>query len=64
MKIKQNEAQKEDAHMSRSADSHTATPAVELRCGGLYLTVQRVPVWLVSLITTAAGAGAAWWTSR
>ncbi|MFH8485064.1 hypothetical protein [Streptomyces longisporoflavus] len=50
--------------MKRKADSHTAPPAVELRCGGLHLTVQRVPVWFVSLITTAAGAGAAWWTSN
>lgn len=50
-------------HESQSGQSHR-TPAVELRCGGLHLTVQRVPVWLISLITTAAGARAAWWTSR
>ncbi|WP_327351002.1 hypothetical protein [Streptomyces sp. NBC_01304] len=64
MKTKRDAAQIEDANMSHRVDSHTAPPAVELRCGGLHLTVQRVPVWLISLITTAAGAGAAWWTSR
>lgn len=61
---KHGEAQKEDANMSRRADRPTEPPAVELRCGGLHLTVQRVPVWLLSLLATAAGAGAAWWTSH
>ncbi|WP_435189799.1 hypothetical protein [Streptomyces sp. bgisy126] len=36
-------------------------PVLELRCGGLHLTVQRVPGWLVALITTAAGAAGTWW---
>jgi hypothetical protein len=39
-------------------------PVFELRLGPLHVTVQRVPVWFVTLMTTATGAGAAWWTSR
>ncbi|WP_228989153.1 hypothetical protein [Streptomyces sp. DH8] len=40
-------------------------PAFELRCGGLHLTVQRVPGWLVAALATATGSGlAAWFTSR
>lgn len=40
-------------------------PAFELRCGGLHLTIQRVPGWLVAALATAAGSGlAAWLTSR
>ncbi|MEV0257377.1 hypothetical protein AB0H82_24370 [Streptomyces sp. NPDC050732] len=38
-----------------------SAPQFELRCGGLHVTIQRVPVWLVSLVTTAGGIGAAWW---
>ncbi|MFB7462632.1 hypothetical protein [Streptomyces sp. NPDC056224] len=40
------------------------TPAVDIRVGGFRLTVQRVPVWLITALSTAAGTGAAWWTSR
>ncbi|MEU7556121.1 hypothetical protein AB0B01_27960 [Streptomyces sp. NPDC044571] len=36
----------------------------ELRCGGLHVIIHRVPVWLITLVTTATGTGAAWWTSR
>jgi hypothetical protein len=36
-------------------------PAFELRCGGVRLTVQRVPAWLITIITTAVGSGLAWW---
>lgn len=44
---------------------HTPPPALEIRCGGLHLTVQRVPGWLVAALTTATGSGiAAWVTSR
>ncbi|MEV6575000.1 hypothetical protein [Streptomyces sp. NPDC051577] len=39
-------------------------PALELPCGVLHLTVQRVPAWLVGLITTAGGAAATWWTTH
>lgn len=39
-------------------------PQIEVRCGGLHLIIQRVPVWLITLVTTAAGAGTAWWTGR
>ncbi|WKK24974.1 hypothetical protein QZH56_04960 [Streptomyces olivoreticuli] len=49
--------------MSRTSDADDR-PQLEVRCGGLHLTIQRIPVWLVTLMTTATGAGAAWWTSR
>jgi len=56
---------------SRSAEcmtpvrSMTSTPPqFELRCGGLHLVIRRIPTWLVTTVTTATGAGAAWWTSR
>ncbi|MEU1144149.1 hypothetical protein ACFYO9_14255 [Streptomyces sp. NPDC005863] len=39
-------------------------PALELRCGGLHVTVQRVPVWLISLLTTAGGIGGTWWVHQ
>lgn len=39
-------------------------PVLELRCGGLHLTIQRVPAWFVTLVTTATGAAAAWWAGR
>jgi hypothetical protein len=38
--------------------------AFELRCGGLHLTIQRVPAWLVSLVTAAGSIGGAWWAGR
>ncbi|WP_411115138.1 hypothetical protein [Streptomyces sp. 029-5] len=47
------------------ADNKTTHPAFELRCGGLHLTIQRVPGWLVAALATAVGSGlAAWLTSR
>ncbi|MCS0635664.1 hypothetical protein NX801_08300 [Streptomyces sp. LP05-1] len=39
-------------------------PALELRCGGMHLTVQRIPGWLVALATAFGGAAGAWWTQR
>ncbi|MFI8965053.1 hypothetical protein ACIGO8_23410 [Streptomyces sp. NPDC053493] len=42
----------------------TAPPVLELRIGGMHLTVQRVPGWLVALATTAGGAALTWWTQR
>lgn len=37
----------------------------ELRFGGLHLTIQRVPGWLVAALATTTGSGlAAWFTSR
>lgn len=48
--------------MPRSTDPR---PAFELRCGGLHLTIQRVPGWLVATLATVVGSGvAAWFTSR
>jgi hypothetical protein len=46
------------------ADNRThakPTPAIELRCGGLHLTIQRVPGWLVAALATAAGSGLVAW---
>ncbi|WP_326777104.1 hypothetical protein OG698_39565 [Streptomyces sp. NBC_01003] len=39
-------------------------PAFELRCGGIRVTIDRVPTWLVTTVTTVAGSGIAWWTQR
>ncbi|MGW2630598.1 hypothetical protein ACWC2K_14875 [Streptomyces chattanoogensis] len=50
--------------MTRRTESSKQPPQFELRWGGLHLTIQRVPAWLVGLVTTAVGTGAAWWTSR
>jgi hypothetical protein len=50
---------------TRSMDTKTANrPAFELRLGGLHLTVQRIPGWLVALVTAAGGAAGTWWTQR
>lgn len=53
-----------DEVMASRTDSTSSAPQFELRCGGMHLTIQRIPVWLLTLVTTAAGTGAAWWTSR
>ncbi len=54
--------------MSPMADhvKHAPTPpAFELRFGGLHVTIQRVPGWLVAALATATGSGlVAWFTSR
>ncbi|MFF2043307.1 hypothetical protein ACFVVX_23085 [Kitasatospora sp. NPDC058170] len=50
--------------MTQKPEHREQRPQFELRCGGLHLTIQRVPVWLVALVTTAAGTGATWWTQR
>ncbi|MEU8617046.1 hypothetical protein [Streptomyces sp. NPDC048623] len=39
-------------------------PQVEVRWGGFHLTVQRIPGWLVALVTTAGGAAGTWWAQR
>ncbi|WP_158072127.1 hypothetical protein [Streptomyces sp. CB01580] len=49
---------------TRKTDDRYKRPQFELRCGGLHITLQRVPAWLVGLITTASGAAATWWTTR
>ncbi|MFD9415024.1 hypothetical protein ACFWC9_09915 [Streptomyces goshikiensis] len=36
------------------------TPALDIRSGGLRITVQRVPAWLVGLLTTGAGVVGTW----
>ncbi|MGW0547423.1 hypothetical protein [Streptomyces altiplanensis] len=50
--------------MTRREDSGTQPPHFELRCGGLHLTVQRIPGWLVALITTAGGVAGTWWSQQ
>ncbi|MGA4839071.1 hypothetical protein [Streptomyces sp. G45] len=42
--------------------THRTAPVVDIRIGGCRLTIQRVPVWLITLVTTATGTGVAWWT--
>ncbi len=60
MQPKPSTSRREDSDMNHSAGT-APPPVLELRCGGLHLTVQRVPGWLVALITTAAGAAGTWW---
>ncbi|MGW0754570.1 hypothetical protein [Streptomyces sp. NPDC002587] len=51
--------------MDKRVESPRPQPQFELRWGGLHVIVHQVPVWLITLVTTtAAGTGAAWWTSR
>ncbi|WP_327283678.1 MULTISPECIES: hypothetical protein [unclassified Streptomyces] len=51
--------------MDKRVEAQRAQPQFELRCGGLHVIIHRVPAWLVTLVTTAAGTGAAaWWTGR
>ncbi|WP_160159752.1 hypothetical protein [Streptomyces sp. WAC05374] len=39
-------------------------PGFELRLGGLHVKLQRVPGWLVALVTTAGWAAGTWWAQR
>ncbi|MFD6347101.1 hypothetical protein ACFWEO_28615 [Streptomyces roseolus] len=50
--------------MPHSKDQTDAPPRFELRLGGLHLTVQHIPSWLVALVTTAGGAALTWWTQH
>ncbi|WP_329621892.1 hypothetical protein OG357_16640 [Streptomyces sp. NBC_01255] len=50
--------------MSHTKDPATPPARFELRVGGLHLTVQRIPGWLVALATTAGGAAVTWWAQR
>ncbi|WP_327132300.1 hypothetical protein OG311_15585 [Streptomyces sp. NBC_01343] len=51
--------------MDKRVESRRQQPQFELRWGGLHVIIHRVPVWFVTLVTTAAGSGAAaWWTGR
>ncbi len=63
MQTKPSTARGNDSHMNHHPE-HAPPPALELRCGGLHLTVQRVPVWLVSLAATAAGTAVTWWAHQ
>lgn len=42
----------------------SSRPAVELRIGGLHLTIQRIPGWLLTTATASGGLVAAWFTQR
>ncbi|MGY5533187.1 hypothetical protein [Streptomyces sp. C-3] len=49
------------------AKTPTSSPVAwfELRFGGLHVTIQRVPGWLVAALATATGSGlVAYFTSR
>ncbi|MGW1496787.1 hypothetical protein [Streptomyces sp. NPDC002402] len=39
-------------------------PSFELRCGGVRLTVQRVPAWLITVVTTTSVSGLTLWLQR
>lgn len=40
-------------------------PSFELRCGGLHLTIQRVPARLLTFLAVCGGSAlTAWFTSR
>lgn len=40
-------------------------PSFELRCGGLHVTIQNVPAWLMAALAATTGSGlAAWLTTR
>jgi hypothetical protein len=54
-----------DGDMRETTKNRTPAPVFELRCGGLHLTIQRIPGWLVAALTATTGSGlAAWITSR
>ena len=44
--------------------SRSEPPQLEVRVGGLHLTVQRVPGWLLGLLATVGGAALTWWTQQ
>ncbi|GGX26852.1 hypothetical protein GCM10010353_47490 [Streptomyces chryseus] len=42
-----------------------ATPVLDLRVGGLHLTVQRIPVGLLLMLTALSGSGiTGWWITQ
>ncbi|WP_179200133.1 hypothetical protein [Streptomyces sp. NRRL B-24572] len=50
---------------TRTGDPKTTDrPAFELRAGGMHVIIQRVPGWLVALVTTVGGAAGTWWAQR
>ncbi|WP_158679215.1 hypothetical protein [Streptomyces sp. Tu 6176] len=50
--------------MTQVQERHKRAPQFELRCGGLHVTVQRFPPWLLTLLTAATGSGIAWVAHR
>lgn len=49
---------------NRSEDQQSTPPQIELRFGGVHVTVRRIPAWLVSLAASSAAAGFTWWVGR
>ncbi|MFH8371029.1 hypothetical protein [Streptomyces sp. NPDC018031] len=45
-------------------ETPSRTPQFELRCGGLQVTIRRVPTWLVVLTGTAVGSAVTWLAAR
>ncbi|MFF2778850.1 hypothetical protein ACFVU3_28575 [Streptomyces sp. NPDC058052] len=46
------------------SESGKQQPFLELRIGGVHLTIQRVPGWVIGLVTTILGAALTWWTQQ
>ena len=44
----------------RRKTSDDQVPFLDLRIGGLHLTIHKIPYRLLSLVTAAAGAGTVW----
>ncbi|MDX2707881.1 hypothetical protein PV350_34275 [Streptomyces sp. PA03-6a] len=54
-----------EAELSQANDgSGKPQPFLELRVGGLHLTVQHVPYKFLTLLVTAGGALGAWFAAR
>ncbi|MFF9640901.1 hypothetical protein [Kitasatospora aureofaciens] len=39
-------------------------PQFELCFGGIHLTIQRLPEWLITAVMTGTGGATAWWARR
>ncbi|MEU9055576.1 hypothetical protein AB0D37_35110 [Streptomyces sp. NPDC048384] len=51
--------------MPKLPDHPATPPLIEVRIGGLHVIIQRLPVRLLTFLTTLAGsAGASLWFSR
>jgi hypothetical protein len=48
----------------RCEHQRNARPQLEIRVGGLRLTIERIPAWLWALLAAVTSSGAAWWTTR
>ncbi|GGU67111.1 hypothetical protein GCM10010502_17790 [Kitasatospora aureofaciens] len=57
-------ASDEVENMTQQPGSKARAPQFELRWGGLHLTIQRIPAWLITAATAGAGTLAALLTRR